>query len=298
MRRKKLDLITLKDTPPWDWSEDTGKRLLDLLRDERTPEAERLLALDLAGDSTVIDDDLADALLAHLGDAKRDEETRIAAVLSLGPVLEHTDLMGFDDADDIAISERTFQRIQDSLHRLYTDASLPVELRRRILEAAVRAPQGWHEDAIRAAYADPEGSWKLTAVFCMRFVRGFDEQILESLHDADPAIRCEAVLAAGTWGLEAAFPHVSGLLRSTATEKPLLMAAIEAIANIRPKETPQLLEHLAGSEDEDIRAAVAEALDMAEVGPIDEDDLDWLDEGEDEDDEEGDDGPVDPKLLN
>jgi hypothetical protein len=54
------------------------------------------------------------------------------------------------------------------------DASVPTDVRRRILEASVRAPQDWHRDAIRAAYASDDDVWRLTAVFCMRSVRGFE----------------------------------------------------------------------------------------------------------------------------
>ena len=61
----------------------------------------------------------------------------------------------------------------------------------------MRAPQDWHENAVGSAYASGDDTWKLTAVFCMRFVRGFDGQIVEELDNTDTAIELEAVLAAG-----------------------------------------------------------------------------------------------------
>lgn len=296
MAKKKVDLAALKDIPPWDWPRDTGKMLLGLLRDDKTPDGDRLLAVDLAGDSTVIDDELAEALIAHVRDDRRTEEIRAAAALSLGPALEQADLLGFDDADDVPITEETFQKLQSALREVFSNAGLPSELRRRVLEASVRAPQDWHVDVIHTAYAERDGSWRLTAVFCMRYVRGFDEQILAALDDPDPAIRCEAVLAAGEWGLEAAWPHVKALVTSKKTEKPLLVAAIEAVASIRPSEAPQVLAHLADSDDEDIAGAVAEALDMADVGPFDEDEM-FPDDDPDEDDDDDEDEP-DRRLLN
>jgi hypothetical protein len=52
----------------------------------------------------------------------------------------------------------------------------------------------------------------------MRFVRRFDGQIVEELDNRDTAIQLEAVLAAGNWGLEAAWPHVAfGLNAKTPT---------------------------------------------------------------------------------
>jgi HEAT repeat protein len=141
----------------------------------------------------------------------------------------------------------------------------------------VGAPQDWHRDAIREAYSSDDEAWRLTAVFCMRFVRGFDDQILEAL-DSDAAdIHYQAVCAAGSWEVDAAWPHIAALVTSDETDKPLLLAAIEAVASIRPEEAPEILGDLTDSDDEDIVEAAFEALAMAE-GPT-----------EDEDDEESDD---------
>jgi hypothetical protein len=146
-------------------------------------------------------------------------------------------------------------------------------VRQRILEASVRAPQAWHRAAIRAAYGSGDEAWRLTAVFCMRFVRGFEEQILEALASMNPDIHYEAVVAAGNWGLDAAWLPIAALVASRKTEKPLLLAAIEAAASIRPHEALEILDDLADSDDEDIAAAVDEAMAMAEGDSV-EDDLD------------------------
>jgi hypothetical protein len=90
------------------------------------------------------------------------------------------------------------------LQKLYFDNGIPKEVRRRILEASVRAPESWHQNAIQAAYSSGDKDWMLTAVFAMGRVRGFDDQILEALKSADPEIHYEAVEAAGAWGLAAA----------------------------------------------------------------------------------------------
>ena len=275
-----MNLRTLKDTPPWDWPKGTGKTLLDILRDDRPSESDLLLATELAGDFTVINAELVDALLSILRSGDKPETVRGTAAISLGPVLEHADTQGFEDADDLPITERTFHRIQESLRKLYMDATVPQEVRRRILEASVRAPQDWHPDAVRAAYGSDDEVWRLTAVFCMRFVRGFDEQIVEALDSTNPDIHYEAVLAAGNWEVVAAWPHVAALVTSEETEKPLLLAAIDAVASIRPQEARELLDGLADSDDEDIVAAVHEAMAMAAglSGQDEDDELDDDDE--------------------
>jgi hypothetical protein len=274
-----MNLRTLKDIPPWDWPEGTGKMLLDILRNDRSSESDLLLATDLAGNFTVIDDELVAALLSILRSGGKSKTVRAQAAISLGPVLEHADMHGLDD-DAVPIAESTFRRIHESLRKLYMDADVPKEVRRRILEVSVRAPQEWHQDAVRAAYSSDDEAWKLTAVFCMRFVRGFNDQILEALKSENPDIFYEAVLAAGNWGVDAAWPHVLALVTSGETDKALLLAAIDAVAGIRPREATEVLADLADSDDEDIVIAVCDAMAMAE-GPSGEDEDDELDDDDD-----------------
>ena len=278
-------LKILEDTPAWKWPEETAEALLEVLNDRGAGEEERLLAAALAGDMVVIDDALADALLAILRSGEEPERTRARAAISLGPVLELCDSDGFDEPDDTAITELTFREIQETLRKLYPDAGIPKVVRRRILEAAVRAPLDWHQDAARAAFASDDEEWRLTAVFCMRFVQGFDEQILASLDSENPAIHAEAVLAAGSWGLQAAKPHVLGLVHGRNTEKRLLLAAIEAVGGICPEDAPEELADLEDSDDPEISEAVAEATSFARLG---DEDPEGDDDPEDEDpDDEG-----------
>ena len=186
--------------------------ILAILEDDRADTSDRILAAELAGDFTVINDNLVDVLLSVLQSGEASDQLRSQAAVSLGPVLEHADTDGFEDPDDVPISEASFHRIQNSLRKLYFDADVPKDVRRRVLEASVRAPQGWHPDAVRAAYGSDDEDWKLTAVFSMRWVRGFDDQILEALGSDNEDIHYQAVCAAGSWEVDAAWSHVSKLL--------------------------------------------------------------------------------------
>jgi hypothetical protein len=290
-----MDLNDLKDTPPWEWPRDASKRFLAILRNPQAKASDRLVAADLAGDLVAINDALVDALLTIVANAAEPEQLRAKAAISLGPVLEQSDLeMGdageFDDPEGVPISEKTFRKIQQSLRKVYLDSGVPKLVRRRILEAAVRAPEDWQSQAIRTAYASDDPEWKLTAVFCMRYVRGFEKQILEALESADPKIHYEAISAAGNWEVDAAWPHITALLESSATSKDLLIAAIEAVATIRPREAGPLLADLADSEDEDIAEAADEAMSMAEGmadDDFDDEEFDGDDEDEDEDEPRG-----------
>jgi len=266
-----MDLKTIEDIPPWEWPPETNTMLLRILSDARTKLSDRLLAAELAGELTVIDDELVDGLLSILQNDGESEKLRGKTALSLGPVLEYMDMEGLGDPDDAPISKKTFRRIREVLARIYQEVSVPGALRRRILQASVRAPQRWHRDAIRTAYASDYERWKLTGVFGMQFVRGFDAEILEALNSDNPAIHREAVCAAGNWEIDAAWPHIAKLIKPATTDKPLLLAAIDAAALIRPREASKVLSHLLDAEDEDIVDAAYEALAMAE-GSLEGDD--------------------------
>ncbi len=270
-----MNIAFLLDTPPWEWPDGTDKFLKKILSDHRAKASDRVAAADLAGSMVVINDDLVDALLMVLRSDSEPEELRATAAISLGPVLDQadTDLL-FDDSDSEPITEATFHEIQATLEKLYLDESVPKLVRRRIMEASVRASNEWHQDAIRTAYSTGDRDWMLTAVFAMRYVRGFDAEITESLKSADPEIHLEAVRAAGDNELESAWPLVLSLVKNSATGKNLLIAAIGAVGSIRPKEARAHLSALADSEDEDIAEAADEAILMADVIPDDDDEDD------------------------
>src|SRR5258708_21660743 len=187
---KRTNLILLRDTPPWDWPEDAAELLLDALRNARLSEDDLLLATELSGDFTVIDDELADALLSLLHNANKPEAVRGAAAISLGPALEAAGLDDFefddfeDDDSSIPISEEMFDKIREALRPLATDPSVPTYVRRRVLEAAVRSQQEWQTGVIRAAYASDDPLWRPAGVFCNRQPKRFEKGNLWALEKA------------------------------------------------------------------------------------------------------------------
>lgn len=260
-----MNIRSLVDLPPWEWPDDASDLVLKALRDSRADASDRLIAADLAGEVVVMDDEVAMTLLSMAQDDDEPVELRAQALISLGPVLEYSDSEEFDDPDEVPISEETFLDIQESLRRLYLDARVPADLRRYALESSVRAPMDWHPGAVRAAYLSGDDSWGLTAVFCMRFVPGFNEQILEALRSGNDDIHFEAVCAAGDWGIEEAWSHVRKLVSTAGTDKELLLAAMDAVASIRPGEAARVLQPLTESEDEDIVDAAYEAIAAADA---------------------------------
>lgn len=281
-----MDFEALADTAPWDWPANAGELILEVLRNRGADLEDRALAAEMAGDTVVVNDALAGELLRVLETDGEPEELRGSAAIALGPALEQSDTDGTtdDDEDDelAVISRAMFDRIRLTLRRLYQDASLPAGLRRRILEAAVRADGPWQRDAVRAAYANQADDWRLTAVFCMGYVEGFEEAILDSLKSTNQNIRFQAIHAAGNWKIDRAWPQVAALARSAKTDKTLLLAAMEAIAEIRPAEAIEVLERLIASDDEEIAEIADGALQLAE-SYLQEDDGGDFEDGEDED---------------
>jgi hypothetical protein len=280
-----MDLKTLLDTPPWEWPTEARTVILEALVDKQAKESDRLIAAELAGELVVMNEDLADALLAIVRGNNESEELRATAAIGLGPVLEqaYTELVDndeFDDPESVPISLDKFRNIQDSLCKLYLDESNPKEVRRRVLEAAVRSPQEWHLTAIKGAYWSGDRDWMLTAIFSMGYIRGFDDYLLDALGSADPEIHCQAIRAAGNWQMDAAWSHVVQLVKNPETPKPLLLAAIEAVGNIRPKEALEILSDLADSQDQDIAEVAGDAIltaqDMSGEADDEEDDGKWI----------------------
>jgi len=269
-----MNIMTLSDIPPWEWPANADKIILEALGDQTVSNSERLLAAGMAGDATVVNDVLADALLSIICNGSEPDDLRARSAIALGPALEYAFSDDFDDPDDIPITEAMFSRIQETFYEQFMESRTPKLLQRRILEASVRAPQEWHQNAVRDAYIRGDNDWKLTAVFCMQYIRGFDKQILEALSNENPDVVYEAVCGAGNWEIDAAWPQISAFVTSAEIDRDLLLAAIEAAALIRPLEASDILNPLLDSDDEDIVDAVYEALAMTDVFWDDDEDED------------------------
>ena len=275
---RELGLHVLRETPPWEWPKSAPETFKAVLTNTAATESDRILAAELAGDFVAINDDLAETLLKILADSNESEQLRGRAAISFGAALEHCDLNGFDDPYDTPpITEEVFQMIQIVLKHVYDSEGTPKLVKRRCLEAAVRAQEPWQSEAVRRAYESQDPDWMLTAVFCMGYLQGFEKEILEALQSPNELIHREAVEAAGEKEIDQAWKHVYQLLEhAERVPKALVLAAIGAVANIR-QDTPSLeiLNHLVDSDDKEISDAADEALSLAGAyTEFDEDDLD------------------------
>lgn len=284
-----MNINNLADIPPWDWPPEARDIILDVLGGGAASEADRLLAAQLAAQVVVMDDTVAGTLLALIRNTSASDDLRGVAAIALGPALEEADNAVDDDPEDVVITAGMFARLKRELHQLFTDAGVPKEVRRRVLEAAVRAPEDWQRKALSAAYATGDPEWKITAVFGMGQLPGFEKEILEALKSEDPDLRVEAVKSAGNQSIESAWPVVESALTSRRSDKELLLAAIPAAVQIRPADAESLIFDFTESKDEEIAEAAREALELTGAEPDD----DFADEDDEEDefgeDEDGED---------
>ena len=99
-----MDIKALLNEPPFAWPQGVGQEFLRLLNDRKAPEADRRLAAELAGDYTVLNEQLATALLKALGDPSESVELRQEAALSLGTMVEDMDILDPEEAEDALVS--------------------------------------------------------------------------------------------------------------------------------------------------------------------------------------------------
>ena len=261
-----MEMDNLSETPIRDWPPSAGDRILRTLRDTGGDPAERALAAEMTGSLAVLDDELARALLTILRNSAESEELRCTAAIALGPILEDLDLGFYEDAqEDAPLTVETVQEIRSALQQVHQDPQVSMTLRRRALEGSIRAPEDWHPEVVRTAWQSDDPDWRLTAVFCMAYLPGFEKEILASLESDDPRLRFEGVRAAGERGMGEAWPHIRTILNDPGPDPDLLFAAIEAAPGVRAEEAEGALAHLLESDDEEVVEATHAAIEFARV---------------------------------
>jgi hypothetical protein len=113
----------------------------------------------------------------------------------------------------------------------------------------------------------------------MRFVKGFNKQIISELNNPDPNIQYQAICAAGNWEVKEAEFVIGHILNAPGMDKDLVLAAIESVVGVCPEKAPQILDHLLSSDDDDIFGAVQETLAMSGWSSDFDDDWDSDDKG-------------------
>lgn len=262
-----------KDAPPLESFEEATREFVAALRSD-DPEVRRYALGEVA---PVVDDAVARELFRFARDPERGEEERGEALIALGPALaeccdeEAADgslepqPAGTEGWWELPLSSAGYREVHDELRRIYHDGSLPKLVRRRALEAAVRAPRDWHREAAATAWGSGDPEWRVTAVFAMGHLPGFQDEIIEAFRKGEPPVREEAIRAAGRSATgEVLADDLMALAADRTAHRDLRLAAIEALSELQPEGASEVLEQLQDDRDREIRGAAREALEEVE----------------------------------
>lgn len=210
-----------------------------------------------------MDDDTAAAFL-KIAEGDASPEVRADVILGLGPIIEECgdEMLASGDLEDgfAPLSTARYKDLQTRLRKLYDDASQPAIVRRRALESLVRDQQPWMDDEAKKLAASGERDWKLTSLFVMGHLSGFDDVILEELNGSDPELVAEAVHAAGRRAIEGAAEKIADFAASDEADHDVRVSAILALPYL-DEDCGDLLEELARDDDDEISEAAGAALD-------------------------------------
>ncbi len=193
------------------------------------------------------------------------------------------------------ISPRILRRIDDCLLRVTTGSDDKL-VRRRALESLGFSSRDEVYPLIEKAYAMKDVDWLISALFAMG--RSSDErwkfQVLSRLDDSRPAVRAEAVGAAGELEIQEATKPLLKMLRDD--DDDVRTAAIWSLSQIGGERVAEALEALLEkTEDDDETELIEDALDnltftidMRNFALLDvpEDEIDLDNDNDDEDGDE------------
>lgn len=254
--------------PPLDSFDEVDRELVAALRSDDP----QVRSYALSEVHAVVDDALARELLRFAREGDRDPEERGRALIALGPALEEA---SYEEAPDgslpsggadwweASLSDDGYRQLHGELRRLYHDAGIPKVVRRRALEAAVRAPRDWQREAAAAAWESGDPEWRLTAVFAMGFLGGFRDEIVAAFRGEDPLVRRQAIRATGHSDAadRALRKEVLALAADPGADREDRLAAIWALGEAQPRGAREVLEELVEDGDPEISAEAEAALE-------------------------------------
>lgn len=152
--------------------------------------------------------------------------------------------------------------VNQTLLEVLNDSSKPVDVRRRALEAASHLSLPEVKDAIIKAYRSRNAELKASSVYAMgkSYDRSWLPMVINELSSSKSAMRYEAATASGELEDEEASPHLVELLDDPDIEVQLV--AIRALGKIGGSMAKKYLKSCLGSQQEEIRQATAEALQV------------------------------------
>lgn len=186
------------------------------------------------------------------------EEVQAAAAVALGKfamLSEHKKLRSCHAA-----------KVSQALLAVLDDASRPVEVKRRALEAAAPLSLPRVRKAIRQAYRSPDARLKTSAIYAMgkNCDGSWLSVLLKELPSADAEIRYETARACGELGEEEAVTYLIQLIDDSDVDVQL--AAIQALGKIGGDEAKECLEKCLNSSSDPVSQMAKQALQELKLG--------------------------------
>ena len=256
----------LQEIPPWEWPKGSGEIFLEVLHDEQATESDQLIAAELAGEFSVINDELVDALIAILNRSDKSEELRGTAAIARGRPLRASSWKASRTKATVLLPNPRLTRSRSHCAR---STWTPITCQGRCAAESSRPPCAHLRTGIlmlserRFPVMTRHGGSRPSSA-CATFLGSTSRFSRHSAARTRRILR-EAVIAAGEQVVDAAWPRVTALLNPSQTERSLLLAAIDAVASINPDLAPEVLNDLGGSEDDEIATAVFDALALQEA---------------------------------
>lgn len=203
-------------------------------------------------------DESAEAMqkLMQLAESDSDARVRSRALESLGRFI----LLG-EYGDIPAELAAKAQALTCAIHQ---DASEPVEIRRRSLEALANSSHSAVAPLIRAAYADGNHELRIGALFAMGRTcsKIWREQLLDELESDNDEYLYEAIRACGQIQLRDSVQRISEY--SLSEDQEIQLMAIWSLGEIGGRHAFEVLTRLAeNAADDEVAAVIDEALDAA-----------------------------------
>lgn len=175
--------------------------------------------------------------LMLLAEIDPDDNVRAAATSELGRFILAGELGDLPESETI--------KVQTTVLRIYNNSALPVQVRRRALEAISNSSHDAVTGAIRQAYKSIDRELQVSAIFAMGRSCDSDEweeTVLDELNSEDSEKRFEAARAAGELTLFDAVPGLSQLILED--DREIQEAAIWSLGEIGGKEALRVLNAL------------------------------------------------------
>lgn len=258
--RIKSLLSNLTVIPDYEWPSDTDRFLLSVIQDEGVDYQSRLSAVELAGNLSVVNPDLVEEFRKIAENKTEEFELRISAISAMAPIFEevikpsYLETVSAIDAEEDIITIDSLTDAVKAVKEIYFNIKEEEEIRRQALKTAVRVFDDWQIEAVRKAYAEDNVEWKSTAVFCMRYLEGFNKEILESIRSQNSEIKLNAIEAAAKHELVDAWGEVEKVIKYERANIDLLCAAIYAAPVLNPSGYRDVLVNL--PEDGEVSEAV------------------------------------------